>query len=155
MDNKLNKDFIPVVLYYQVARQVARPIIGLHRKAQPLGLSADGNSLYLLPWGQDPAFGHVLVVDLAEGQIEAELPVAGEIFAALSPDGRALVTTARRRRGETLETVLNFYELTSATPTLRALYLPRKPSHAWGLLWAPDSGGGTSCSARGTSTKSR
>ncbi|MCZ7573317.1 MAG: hypothetical protein M5U01_32600 [Ardenticatenaceae bacterium] len=126
---------------YQVARQIARPIIIVHRSAQPLGLSADGKSLHLLPWGQDPAFGHVLVVDLARGQIEAELPVAGEIFAALSPDGRALVTTARRRRGETLETVLNFYELTSATPALQVLDPPRKPSHAWGLLWAPDSRG--------------
>ncbi|MCZ7567341.1 MAG: hypothetical protein M5U01_01920 [Ardenticatenaceae bacterium] len=106
---------------------------------QPLGFSADGTSLYLLPRGQDPSFARVLVVSLKSGEVAADLPVEGEGEAVLAPGGRLLATTARRLFPDASpEQVIFLYGLTGQPPTRRMVSLPQASSPATGVLWAPD-----------------
>ncbi len=107
-----------------------------------LGLTADQHNMYLLPWGQDPSFGHIQVVDMDnEGVLVDELSVGGNVFATLSPNSLYISTTDHRfvSIDDPLENVLNLYELASETPKLNVIELPKSPSHAWSPIWAPDS----------------
>ena len=126
---------------YQVGTDTVQAVLSVAQNIHILGLTADGRGLYLLPRGQDPGFGRMLVVALESGEIEAELPIRGEIFAMPSPNDRYLVTTAQRSvsdNGE-VEGVLNLYDLASRPLTPRQVVLPHQPSHAWIPSWSPDS----------------
>jgi len=117
---------------YRPAGDSAQVVLSLPQVEQALGTTADGQSLYLLPRGQDPSFGRLLLASLETGAVGAELPIEGEVFAVLSPDGRYLATTVPQG-------ALNLYDLVSQPLTPRVFALPQSPSHAWGLLWSPDS----------------
>jgi len=125
---------------YQVSTGTVQAVLSVAQDMHVLGLTADGSGLYVLPRGQDPAFGRVLVVALETGEIEMELPIECAIFAMLSPDDRYLVTTAQRSVSDNeVEGVLNLYDLASQPLTPHQVVLPHQPSHAWIPLWAPDS----------------
>lgn len=106
-----------------------------------LHLSADQQNLFLLPVGQDPAFSTLLIVESSNGQIRQERAIEGEVFAAISPDGRFLATTVRRTAsaGAPEGWALLLYDLSASTAEPRVIRLPQAPSHAWGLTWSPDS----------------
>ncbi len=127
---------------YRAADDTVQPLLTADRVAQPLGLSRDGTLLYVLPRGQDPAFGTVQAVALDSGTIAAELPVQGEGIAVLSPDGRYILATARRLSGDANDPgtdLLYLYDLTAANISPRELTLPRAPSATNSIVWAPDS----------------
>lgn len=126
---------------YQAGSDAVRAALSYDSDVQPWGLTADGRGLYLLPRGQDPGFGRMLVVALESGEIEAELPIEGANFAMLSPNDRYLVTTAQRSVSDDgeVEGVLNLYDLASRPLTPRQVVLPHQPSHAEDLIWSSDS----------------
>ena len=126
---------------YQASSDAVRAALSYDSDVQPWGLTADGSGLYVMPRGQDPAIGDMLVVSLESGEIEAELPIEGEIFAVLAPNDRYLVTTAQRSVSDDgeAEGVLNLYDLASRPLTPRQVVLPHQPSHAWIPSWSPDS----------------
>ena len=107
----------------------------------PLGLTPDGVSMYLLPRGQDPSFVRIAVVSVATGELERDLPIAGEGGALLSPDGTAIVVAAPCRRasagGQSIN-VLQFYDLRQEPLQPREVSLPPAPCYLAGLAWVPD-----------------
>lgn len=106
---------------------------------QPLGLSADGNSLYLLPRGQDPSFVRLLEASLESGEIVADLPIEGEGEAALAPGGRRLAVTLRRLFPDASpEHIVALYDVTDQPPTRRMVSLPQASNLPTGLQWSPD-----------------
>ncbi|WP_288088501.1 nucleotidyltransferase domain-containing protein [Roseiflexus sp.] len=126
---------------YQAGNDASDAILTLARNVRVLHLSADQQNLFLLPVGQDPAFSTLLVVDSSNGQIRQERAIEGELFAAISPDGRFLATTARRTAstGAPEGWALLLYDLSASTAEPRVITLPQAPGHAWGLTWSPDS----------------
>lgn len=125
---------------YRAGDDTLNAILTLARNVWVLHLSADQQSLFLLPVGQDPAFGTLLIVESGNGQIRQERAIEGELFAAISPDGRFLATTARRAASGAPEGwALLLYDLSAPTAEPRVITLPQAPSHAWGLTWSPDS----------------
>jgi len=126
---------------YQADSDTIRAVLAVAQNMHVLGLTADGSGLYLLPRGQDPAFGRVLVVALESGEIEMELPIECAIFAMPSPNDRYLVTTAQRSVSDDgeVEGVLNLYDLASRPLTPRQVVLPNPPSSPVALGWSSDS----------------
>jgi len=116
---------------YQADRDRSQTVLSTASSLTVLGMASDGRSLYLVPHGQDPSFGRVLVVALDGGQVEAELDVLGDPIASLAPDSRFLVATMP-------QDVLNLYDLASATVKARRVSLPNPPSHVRDLFWASD-----------------
>jgi hypothetical protein len=129
--------------YYSIADGSVKQLLTVDRAAEPLGLTAQKDGLYLLPRGQDPSFGIVQVVDLATGDIKAELPVMGEGQVALAPDGNFLATTARvydADDGSALgDDLLYLYDMRAETPARHVIVPPQGPSAANNLVWSPDS----------------
>lgn len=125
----------------QAGNDASDAILTLARNVRVLHLSADQQNLFLLPVGQDPAFSTLLVVDSSNGQIRQERAIEGELFAAISPDGRFLATAARRTAsaGAPEGWALLLYDLSASTAEPRVITLPQAPGHAWGLTWSPDS----------------
>ncbi len=125
---------------YRAGDDTLNAILTLARNVRVLHLSADQQSLFLLPVGQDPAFSTLLIVASGNGQIRQERAIEGELFAAISPDGRFLATTARRAAsaGAPEGWALLLYDLSAPTAEPRVITLPQAPSHAWGLTWSPD-----------------
>ncbi len=124
------------IVLYQVSTSKVQAVLSVGQDMDMLGmhvlgLTADGSGLYLLPRGQDPAFGHVLVAALKSGEIETELPIEGDPIASLAPNGRFIVTTMP-------QDTLNLYDLTMAPLKVHRLKLPNAPSHVRSLVWAPD-----------------
>ncbi|MCS6940855.1 MAG: hypothetical protein NZ699_07810 [Roseiflexus sp.] len=126
---------------YRAGDDTLNTILTLARNVRVLHVSADQQNLFLLPVGQDPAFGTLLVVDSSNGQIRQERAIEGELFAAISPDGRFLATTGRRAAstGAPEGWVLLLYDVSAPPADPRVITLPQAPSHAWGLSWSPDS----------------
>ncbi len=125
----------------QAGNDASDAILTLARNVRVLHLSADQQNLFLLPVGQDPAFSTLLVVDSSNGQIRQERAIEGELFAAISPDGRFLATAARRTAsaGAPEGWALLLYDLSASTAEPRVITLPQAPGHAWRLTWSPDS----------------
>jgi hypothetical protein len=129
--------------YYDVAAANVKPLILVDGGAAPLGLTPNGDGMYLLPLGGDPAFVRIQVVDLASGKVRADLAVEGEGMPVVSPDGRFLVTTARRFSASDPnaepDSLLYLYDLTAQAPKARVITPPKAPSAATYPFWAPDS----------------
>jgi hypothetical protein len=129
--------------YYNIAEGSVKQLLTVDRAAEPLGLTAQKDGLYLLPRGQDPSFIGVQVVDLASGEIAAELPIEGEGQVALAPDGSFLATTARRFKpgdaSDPGQDLLYLYDLRTATPARQEIAPPQAPSAANNISWSPDS----------------
>ena len=91
-------------------------------------MSAEQQRLFLLPFGQDPSFGSLLIVNIGDGQVLEERAIEGELFATISPDGRRLVSTSRRAAsaGAQEEGVLLDYDLTAPSATPQIISLPRR-----------------------------
>ena len=118
---------------YSLDDNSTRQVLSSPQNLRVLGLTSDGLGLYLLPVGQDPDFGSLLLVELERGEAIKELLVYGSLFAALAPDGRLLATMGP-------ESMLNLYDLQALPPALRTYALPEAPSYIAGLSWSPDSG---------------
>jgi WD40 repeat protein len=126
--------------FYQVGQNTLGSSFTIPQNLRVLGFSPDEQGLYLLPIGQDPEFGSVLLFDLGKRNIIKELPIEGQGFASLAPDYRMLATTSTRCiECDQPEGVVNLYDLPSLplTPPL-ALALPFTPSHISSLAWSPD-----------------
>ncbi|MFH1906411.1 MAG: hypothetical protein ABIL11_03355 [Chloroflexota bacterium] len=124
----------------------------------PLGLSTDGEVLYLVPVSGDPEFPNICLVNLPNGEVTV-ISIGIGLGAALSPNSRYLATTAIRTHptpsfvGE-LQYGINLFDLLSEPPpeyewdqfevlfeppTGAILTLPHSPSHPVGLEWSFDS----------------
>jgi hypothetical protein len=126
---------------YSLSTGRARPLIEQEGSLVPLGGNAEEDGVYFLPLGGDPEFVEVWLVSLATGEIGARLPVAGNEFAALSPDRHLLATAASRFMPEEqrLEYGLGLYDVSiPGSVEGRWLPLPRADSHVWGLIWSGD-----------------
>ncbi|NTU78521.1 MAG: hypothetical protein HGA45_03820 [Chloroflexales bacterium] len=124
---------------YDLATGEARQILAAPEALELLGITADGQGMLVLPRGQDPAFGTIQIRSLADGQLIESLPVQGEGFAAVSPDGRWAAVSSRRildAQGNAADELL-LYDLTARPPSVRVVALPN-PGAATGGLWAPD-----------------
>ena len=123
----------------------ARDLTTAEGGAAPLGLTPDGQGLYVLPIGGDPSFVQLNVINLADGKPRAQLPVTGEGWPAVSPDGRYLITTAREfsQADPNAEpaSLLYLYDLTAPAPQAQAITPPEGPSAATNPFWSPDSRG--------------
>jgi hypothetical protein len=116
---------------YDAQGGVVRSVFTTAQAMRALGVTADGDAIYLLHVGQDPSFGRVSTVSLERGVIESDLSISGNEFIALSPDSRYVVTTA----GNTI----NLYDLAAGSDTPEMISLPEEGSFARGLFWLPDS----------------
>ncbi|NCP15833.1 hypothetical protein GW866_02160 [bacterium] len=129
--------------YFDLDEDIVHSELSFPKNLHILGMTRDRRGLYCLPFGQDPEFNEVLVIDLEQGEISRELPVQGTSFATLAPDARLLATFAQRTdtTGQ-LESVVHLYDLPSLplTPP-RVFTLPNAPSYVGfgGLHWSPDS----------------
>lgn len=111
-----------------------------------IGVTEDGKGLYLLQYGQDPALGLILVIDIENGNVGRELSIEGWGSGVLAPNRRAFATpnqvinTSEPFSG--LEYKLNVYDLPSLPLTSPHIFtLPNPPSEIGfgGLHWSPDS----------------
>lgn len=106
----------------------------------PLGLSADGTKLYLMPRGGDPEFPEVWVLTLNNGEVKP-FSIGIGTLAALSPNSRylAIASTHFVELELPLEYKLTLFDLASPQTPGHILTLPNSPSHSRGLIWSPDS----------------
>ncbi|HEY5669242.1 MAG TPA: hypothetical protein VIS10_04540 [Anaerolineales bacterium] len=117
---------------YSLDDDTASQVLSSPQNLRVLGLAADRLGLYLLPVGQDPDFGRLLLVELEGGEVIKELPVFGSGFAALAPDGQMVATMGP-------ESSLSLYDLGASPPALVTYALPEGPSFIAALAWSPDS----------------
>lgn len=112
---------------------------------QPLGLTADQQSVYGFPQGCAPGFGEFWLISTDKGEITSKLLIgdatskeAGVGNAALSPDARFLAFGTSLVEAENSNRYrLSIYDLEDIT--IERHELPNPPSHIWdGLLWSPD-----------------
>lgn len=96
-----------------------------------LGQTADGASLYLLPRGQDPAYGDVLEVDLYDAELQESFIIEGYGTPSLSPDQRFFIAA-------TLDSTLRIYDLADQTLGTRTIALPHPPSHHEEAVWSDE-----------------
>ncbi len=131
---------------YDVATGASRAVtptaeLAAYPGLAPLGLTADGANMYLLPRGQDPAFERVAVVAVETGQLVRDLPISGDGRVTLSSDGTVAVATGPCRptseAGLSIN-VLQFYDLRQDPLQPREVPLPPAPCPLSGLAWAPD-----------------
>ena len=106
----------------------------------PLGLSADGTKLYLMPRGGDPEFSEIWVLTLNNGEVKP-FSIGIGTLAALSPNSRylAIASTHFVELELPLEYKLTLFDLASPQTSGHILTLPNSPSHSRGLIWSPDS----------------
>jgi len=110
-----------------------------------LGLTKDENSLVLRPFGQDPEFDRIWLLDISKRDEikEAFLQGIGVLVASLSPNAQFLATMGQiPSAGDRtdLKAVLSRYELSSLDlPTHRDIALPKSPSYFKEVLWSSDS----------------
>ena len=117
---------------YSLETDTTRQVLSSPQNLRVLGLTPDRQGLYLLPVGQDPDFGSLLLVELEGGEVIKELPVFGSGFAVLAPDGQWLATMGQ-------ESSLSLYDLEASPPALVSYALPESPSYIAALTWSPDS----------------
>lgn len=113
------------------------PELEQYTSLQPLGSTANGNGIYVLPRGQDPAFGRVVVLATETGEILQDLPIVGEGSIVLSPDSRTIVTIDRAV-DDPASFVAKFYDLETQPLEPRSMLLPPELGDA-SALWSPDS----------------
>jgi len=125
---------------YDVESGAIRTTLYFTRAVHVVGLTAEGNGLYLVPVGQELGFNKLLVADLESGAIQAEYEVGG-LQPALAPN-RCFIATFSNRPALT-ETmyigVLNVYGLLSQPIEPQVVDLPHPPSFPVALWWSPDS----------------
>ena len=114
---------------------------------QPLGLTADQQSVYGLPRGCDPEFGEFWLISTDKGEITSKLLIweatsketSEGRTPALSPDARFLAfgTSCYVEAENSVRYGLSIYDLDNIT--IERHELPNPPSHIWdGLLWSPN-----------------
>ncbi len=110
-----------------------------------LGLTENGQGIYLLQHGQDPSLRKILIVDIKKAAVAGELTIEGYGEADLSPDGSMLAVNNQVVDASDpkypVYYQLNIYNLTapSGTPP-KAFDYPNAPSElGYGrILWSPD-----------------
>lgn len=125
---------------YHAADDRTSEVLIRDERVELAGAATDGRSLYLLPRGQDPAIGRLLVADTERGAITAELDIRGYGSVSFVPAAQLLVTqdTAPGENGTPDTGVLNLYDLATQPPALRQIRLPNQPNHACKLAWGPE-----------------
>lgn len=134
------------VKLYHLRRQTTSEVLSQSEELSqpsfsvPLGLSADGTKLYLMPRGGDPEFPEVWVLTLNNGEVKPFSIGIGTV-AALSPNSQylAIASTHFVELEQPLEYKLTLFDLASPQTSGHILTLPNSPSHSRGLIWSPDS----------------
>src|SRR3990172_969386 len=131
---------------YQIDNRTSRPLFANdERYIQPVGLTADKQSVYGFPRGCAPGFGEFWLISTDKGEITSKLLIwdatskeAGVGNAALSPDARFLAFgTSLVETEDSVRYKLSIYDLEDIT--IERHELPNPPSHIWdGLLWSPN-----------------
>ena len=112
---------------------------------QPLGLTADQQSVYGFPRGCAPGFGEIWLISTDKGEITAKLIIWDATSkessegrnAALSPDARFLAFGTLVEAENSVRYRLRIFDLEDIT--IESHELPNPPSHIWdGLLWSPN-----------------
>lgn len=116
----------------------SREVLTLPGNNLVVGLTRDSQGIYLVPRGQDPAFGMIQLVAVANGEIVSELPVEGYGGAVLSPDARYIVTLAQRASSSDTpaENVLQLYDPAAQPVVPRTVMLPKSASYVSSMLWS-------------------
>lgn len=126
---------------YDLRGQTTREVLSHPGFFVPLGLSADGAKLYLVPLGGDPEFPEIWGLTLNNGEMEPFSIGIGS-GAALSPSSRylAIASTHFVELEQPLEYKLTLFDLASPQALGDILTLPNFPSHIRGrLIWSSDS----------------
>lgn len=114
--------------------------LSFDRNVQPIALSQDGKSLFLLPRGQDPDFISVQIASLPGGELTHELSIMGAGLLTVSPNQQTIVTHAIHF--EENEGYLRIYDLGDLAgvqePAPRTVSLPDPPSLPGVWAWSPD-----------------
>lgn len=124
-----------------------RTLLDNSRSLHILGLTEDGQGLYVLPVGQDTSFRQIFVIDLERGEIAKDLPIQAEMFVAFAPDSRLLATFSADYidpNGEYIDYALYLYDLPSLPLSAPQVFsLPLESTYVGndGLHWAPGSEG--------------
>ncbi|MCG8349179.1 MAG: hypothetical protein MI924_15530 [Chloroflexales bacterium] len=117
---------------YDLASNMVQAFSPFDQSILLIGVSVDGNNLYLLPRGQDPAYGTVQVFGIASGQIEGEIEVRGYGAPHLAPNGQRLVTVDEAG-------VASLYDLAAASPAPQQIPTPDPSGHVCQSDWSADS----------------
>ena len=131
---------------YQIDNRASRPFFAKDEHyIQPVGLTADKQSVYGFPRGCAPGFGEFWLISTDKGEITSKLLIwdatskeAGVGNAALSPDARFLAFgTSLVETEDSVRYRLSIYDLEDIT--IERHELPNPPSHIGdGLLWSPN-----------------
>jgi hypothetical protein len=136
-------DLESIIGYYALDEDTIHTILTFPQSLYIVGLTEDGQGLYGVPFGQDPDFNKVLLIDVGKGQISEELPVHGTSYAALAPDARRFTTFALvdEPSGQ-VDGIINLYDLPSLPLTPPQVFLlPKTPGYVGfgGMRWSPNS----------------
>jgi Tol biopolymer transport system component len=128
----LKKDTINSILTY------SEPMVTLFI----LGATEDGQSLLLLPGGQDPSISDLYLVNIKDGAISKQLFVSGYGYTDLAPDSSILVNMAHVfSASDEIENRIYTYDLFSIPmPSPKEYRLPNPAFEIFGngFFWSPD-----------------
>lgn len=100
-----------------------------------------GEALYAAPIGGDGALTAIVTIDLEDGAIASavEFQRVGMGGLALSTDGRKVaVSDAENWSQPDMRGCITIYDLAEPEAAPVTIVLPKQPSYAFGLTWAPD-----------------
>ena len=105
-----------------------------------LGTTAEEDALYAAQIGGDGG-GPILTIDLEDGTTTTKIePQALSYSAAMSPDGHwVAVIDAKIWSQPEEQGCITLYNLAEPDASPMVIDLPKQPSHARSLIWAPDS----------------
>jgi len=140
---------------YDIESSTIRTMIYYTRTVSVVGLTIDGSGLYLIPVGQEPGFGELLLADLNSGRIKARYDVWGEgyLWPSLAPNKRFLATdsfyifdllsqpTEHREVERVIMPSGRMGEITKVTLSIeyRQVKFPNQPCFPVAMWWSPDS----------------
>lgn len=100
-----------------------------------------GDALYAAPIGGDGALTAIVTIDLEDGAIASavEFQRVGMGGLALSPEKRRVaVSDAQNWSQADVRGCITIYDLTEPRAAPVTIVLPKQPSYAFSLTWAPD-----------------
>lgn len=100
-----------------------------------------GDALYAAPIGGDGALTAIVTIDLEDGAIASavEFQRVGMGGLALSPDGRKVAISDAQNWGQAdVQGCITIYDLAEPGAAPVTIVLPKQPSYAFSLTWAPD-----------------